>query len=176
MDIKVSVESIDLGDYIDGHRDEDGDYVPGGTLADAIAHKLVEKFSRSDLYDGFRDRVQRIRDEEIRTQLTPVIAEALAKPIKRTNSYGESTGTETTLREVIVDEARKWLSTKADDRYGRSSTETNLQKMIRDAVEDGFKAEIADAVKAAREAVVNQFGSDVGDRVGAIVREALSKR
>src|SRR6185312_4491446 len=174
MDIKVIVESIDLGDYIDGHRDDEGDYIPGGTLADNIAHQLVEKFSRSDLYDGFRDRVQRIRDEEIRAQLAPAIAEALANPIRRTNSYGEQTGPDTTLREVIVDEARKWMNTKQEQRYGERSITTNLQAMIRTAVEDAFKTEIADAVKAARDAVTAEFGSSIGERVSGIVREALS--
>lgn len=176
MDIKVSVENIDLGDYIDGHRDDEGDYIPGGTLADNIAHQLVEKFSRSDLYDGFRKRVQTLRDEEIRAQLTPVIAEAVAAPIKRTNTWGEKTGDDTTLREVIVDEARKWMDTKQEQRYGDRSTTTNLQAMIRAAVEDAFKTEIADAVKAARDAVTTEFGSGIGERVSGIVREALSKR
>lgn len=176
MDIKVIVESIDLGDYIDGHRDEDGDYVPGGTLADNIAHQLVEKFSRSDLYDGFRDRVQRLRDEEIRAQLAPAIAEALANPIRRTNSYGERIGEDTTLREVIVDEARKWMTTKADDRYGSNNTETNLRKMIREAVRDTFATEIAEAVKQAREAVVTELGTTVSEMVADTVRQALAKR
>lgn len=176
MDITVNVENIKLDDYIDSHRDEDGDRVPGGTLGDAIARQLVEKFSRSDLYHGFRERVQSIRDEEIRAQLAPAIAEALANPIRRTNSYGEQTGPDTTLREVIVDEARKWLSSKADDRYGSNSSETNLQKMIREAVRDAFTNEIADAVTAAREAVTVQLGQDIGDRISGVVREALAKR
>lgn len=176
MEIKVSVENIDLGDYIDSHYDEDGDRIPGGTLADAIARQLVDKFSRSDLYHGFRDRVQAVRDEQIRAQLAPAIAEALANPIRRTNSYGEKVGEDTTLREVIVDEARKWLNTKADDRYGRSSSETNLQKMIRDAVQEAFANEIADAVKAAREAVPAQLGTTVSEMVADTVRQALAKR
>lgn len=176
MDIKVSVENIDLGDYIDGHRDDEGDYIPGGTLADNIAHQLVEKFSRSDLYDGFRDRVQRIRDEEIRAQLAPAIAEALANPIRRTNSYGEQTGPDTTLREVIVDEARKWMDTRQEQRYGDRSTTTNLQAMIRTAVEDAFKVELAEAVKEAREAIVTGLGTTVSEMVADTVRQALAKR
>jgi hypothetical protein len=176
MDIKVNVENIDLGDYIDNHYDEDGDRVPGGTLADVIARQLVEKFSRSDLYHGFRDRVQAIRDEEIRAQLAPVIAEALANPIRRTNNYGEQTGADTTLREVIVDEARKWMTSKATDRYGQSSGGanggTNLQVMIRASVEDAFKTEIASAVKEVRDAV----GTNVSELVAAAMNQALAKR
>lgn len=176
MDITVNVENIDLSDYIESHRDDEGDRVPAGTLGDVIARQLVEKFSRSDLYDGLRERVQKIRDEEIRAQLAPAIAEALANPIRRTNSWGETTGEETTLREVIVAEARKWLNSKKDDGYGRATNATNIQVMIRKAVEDAFQAEIADAVKQAREAVVTQLGTDVGDQITAVVRTALAKR
>lgn len=176
MDITVNVENIDLGDYIDNHYDEDGDRVPGGTLADVIARQLVEKFSRSDLYHGFRDRVQAIRDEEIRAQLAPAIAEALANPIRRTNSYGEQTGPDTTLREVIVDEARKWMTSKADDRYGSNNSATNLQKMIRSAVEETFQKEIAAEVKAAKDAVSNQLGKTVAELVSSAVQQALAAR
>ncbi|HEY0935894.1 MAG TPA: hypothetical protein VGD91_19410 [Trebonia sp.] len=176
MEITVSVDKIDLGDYIDSHRDGDGDYVPAGTIGDEVVRQLVEKFSRSDSWKGLAQRVHEIRDDEIRAQLAPVIAEALAKPIHRTNSYGEKAGEDTTLREVIVAEARTWLDTKQKDRYGDRSSTTNLQAMIRAAVEDGFKTEIADAVKAAREAVTTEFGSSIGERVSGIVREALSKR
>jgi hypothetical protein len=177
MDITVNVENIDLGDYIGAHIDDDGDRSPAGTLGDVIARQLVERFARQDTYRGLVERVQKIRDEEIRAQLAPQITEALEAPIRRTNSYGEITGRDTTtLREVIVDEARKWLNSKKDDGYGRTSNATNLQAMIRKAVEDSFQAEIADAVKAAREAVVTQLGSDVGEQISAVVRHALAKR
>lgn len=156
MNITVNVDSIDLGEYIDSHYDSDGDRVPAGTLGDAVVRQLVEKFSRSDVYKGLAERVRTLRDEEIRTQLAPVITEALASPIKRTNSYGEKTGEDTTLREVIVAEARTWLNSKKDDNYGRSTNGTHLQVMIRKAVEDAFQAEIADVVKKIRDDIANQ--------------------
>lgn len=174
MDIKVTVENIDLGDYIDGHRDEDGDYIPGGTLADAIVRQLVDKHSRSDAWKGIAERVQAIRDDEIRTQLAPVIAEALTKPIQTTNAYGERTGTETTLRELIAAEARRYLN-EPSDRYNTDRT-SRLQVEVRKAVAEAFKDEVAGAVQEVRDAVAEAVGGNFTEMVSAAVSQALAKR
>lgn len=176
MEITVNVESIDLSDYIDTHLDEDGGRVPGGTLADLVIRQLVDKAMRAGTWKGVIERVQAVREDEIRAQLAPVIAEAIAKPIKRTNGYGEATGAETTLREVIVDEARKWMNTKSDDRYGQTGSVTNLQKMIRVAVEETFQKEIAAEVKAAKDAVSTRLGKTVAELVSGAVQQALAAR
>lgn len=173
MDIKVNVESIDLAEYIGSHYDEDGDRVPAGTLADVIVHQLVEKFAKSDSYRGLAERVQTIRNDEIRAQLAPVIAEALAKPIQTTNGYGERTGGETTLRELIAAEARRYLTERSE---GYNAKRTRLQVAVREAVDAGFRAEIAAEVKQAKEAVVTQLGATVAELVATAVREALAKR
>lgn len=175
MDIKVNVEKIDLAEYIGSHYDEDGDRVPAGTLADVIARKLVERFAKSDLYDDLAERVRTIRDKEIRSALAPLLAEALAKPIHPTNSWGEKTGGETTLSEVIVAEARKWMNAKVDSYGGRDSL-TNLQKMIRDEVRAGFENEIKAMVTEARNAVSKQVGLTVAAAVQSAVVEGLRTR
>lgn len=177
MDITVSVDKIDLADYIGAHYDEDGDRVPAGTLADVIARQLVERFAKSDLYGDLVQRVRTIRDEEIRAALAPLLAEALAKPIHPTNQWGEKTGAETTLSEVIVAEARKWMNAKADTSYGsRDSSVTNLQKMIRDEVRAGFEGEIKAMVTEARDAVSKQIGETVAVAVQSAVTEGLRAR
>ena len=174
MDIKVNVESIDLAEYIGTHYDEDGDRVPAGTLAEVVVHQLVEKFAKSDSYRGLAERVQTIRNDEIRAQLAPVIAEALAKPIQTTNAYGERTGAETTLRELIAAEARRYLSER-DNGYNAQKG-TRLEIEVRKAVDAAFRAEIAAEVKQAKEAVVTQLGATVAELVATAVREALAKR
>ena len=95
--------------------------------------------------------------------------------MKRTNSYGESTGGETTLREVIVKEAQAWMGQKSNDSY-RNDGLTNLQRMIRAEVASVFEAEIKDAVKAAREAVSKQIGATVATAVADAVNQGLRAR
>lgn len=174
MNINVSVENINLDDYIDTHIDEDGDRVPGGTLRDAIVRQLVDKYSRSDTWKGIAERVQAIRDDEIRAQLAPVVAEALNGPIDRTNSYGEKTGQTTTLREIIAAEARRYLN-EPSERYNTDRT-SRLQVEVRKAVAAAFKDEVAGAVQEVRDAVSAAVGGNFTEMVSAAVSQALAKR
>jgi len=167
VDINVSVENVNLTDVVEQYGDR--------TLGDRIADELVAQFAKSDLYRGLAERVRTIRDEEIRAQLTPVLAEAINTPIVKTNTYGEATGGSTTLRELIVKEAREHLAHR-DQSYNARDTRTVLQQMIDAAIQSAFKAELADAVKEAREAVVTGLGTTVAEMVADTVRQALAKR
>jgi hypothetical protein len=175
MEFTINVDKIDLNDAISHHYDEDGDRVPAGTLGDVIARQLVERFAKSDVYGDLVKRVQTIRDEEIRAALAPLLAGALAKPIHPTNQWGEKTGAETTLAEIIVAEARKWMNAKVDSYGGRDSA-TNLQKMIRDEVRAGFENEIKAMVTEARDAVSKQIATTVAVAVQSAVTEGMRAR
>lgn len=175
MEFTINVDKIDLAEEIGSHYDEDGDRVGKGILADLVVERLVKQFAKSDVYGDLVERVRKIRDEEIRTALAPLLAEALSKPIHPTNQWGEKTGTETTLSEVIVAEARKWMNAKVDSYGGRDSA-TNLQKMIRDEVRAGFENEIKTMVTEARDVVSKQIGTTVAVAVQSAVAEGLRAR
>jgi hypothetical protein len=174
MEFTVNVEKIDLAEHVASHYDDDGDRVPSGTLADLVAHQLVVQFAKSDSYRGLAERVRTIRDEEIRKLLEPTLTEAFTGPIHATNSYGEKTGAATTLRELIMAEAKK-ITTLPSDSYSRDKG-TRLQQIIRAEVDAAFKAEIAQAVKDAREAVGKEFGSTISEAITAAVRDAMRAR
>lgn len=175
MNITVNVDKIDLNEQIEAHYDHETDErVPGGIFADLVAHQLVTKFAKSDSYAGLTERVRTIRDEEIRKLLEPALAEAFQAPIHATNSYGEKTGASTTLRELIMIEARKLVSQPADRSWNEKTTV--LQKAIREQVDAAFKAEIAEAVKEAKAAVVEQLGTTVAQLVTDAVRDAMKAR
>jgi hypothetical protein len=179
VNIEIKVDDVTLStvvaDVVD--FDEDGDLVSSGkekTVADLVAEQIVARLVRDDRYPRLRDKVTEIRDEEIRAAIRPAIVEAVTRPIKRTNGYGEPTGQETTLSEVIVDEARKFMKEPAD-KYRREDG-TVLQKLVRDEVHRAFGAEIADAVKQARELVATQLGDKVSDQITAAVRAGLKAK
>lgn len=166
MQVTVNVEDINLADVINQYTDQ--------TLAEALVEKLTLRIVQDDSYKGIAERVRQIRDEEIRAALTPVIAAALAEPIHPTNAWGEKTGTLTTLREVIIAEARKWMDVKGERGYGsREDGLTNLQRMIRDEVRAGFENEIKAMVTEARNAVSKQIGTTVAVAVQSAVNEGL---
>jgi len=176
MDIVVNVDAsqIDLNEYISAYYDEDGDRIGGRTVADAVVAALVNQAAKGDYSDSLKQRVKDIRDEEIRKAIAPTLAEAIATPIVKTNSYGEPIGKETTLRELILEEARK-IWEQPVDRYSREKG-THLQAAIRKAVMEAFQAELAEAVKVAREVVAHEIGGSIADVVTKAVKTGLSTR
>ncbi|MFJ7417934.1 hypothetical protein ACIQXD_04895 [Streptomyces uncialis] len=178
MNITIQVDEITLstivGDVIG--IDEDGDTIVEGqrTVADLVAQQVMERVVRDDQYPNLRQRVTDIRDEEIREAVRPTIEAAITRPIHKTNGYGERTGEQTTLSELIAGEARKMLAEPVE-RYNPAKG-TQLQQMIRDEVKRTFQQEIADTVAAARDAVMGELGADIARQVTAAVTAGLQKR
>lgn len=179
MNIEIKVDDITLSTVVADVMvyDEDGDLVPSGkerTVAELVAAQIVERVVRDDRYPRLKDKATEIRDEEIRAAIQPAIVEAVTRPIKKTNGYGEPTGQVTTLSEVIVDEARKFMK-EPFDKYSREKG-TVLEAMVRAEIHKAFGAEIADAVKQARELVAGELGDKVSDQITAAVRAGLKAK
>lgn len=178
MNINITVDDVTLetlvGEVVG--FDEDGDtYTQGSkTVADMVADCIVLKLVGDKRWPGLRDQVMEIRKEEIRAAVRPSIDEALARPIYKTNSYGERTGGQTTLSELIAEEARKQL-TEPVDRYNRERGSL-LEQAVRAEVKRAFQEEIADAVKQARDLVTKELGDTISEQIAVTVRQALAKR
>ncbi|GAA4891132.1 hypothetical protein ACFPM3_20375 [Streptomyces coeruleoprunus] len=176
MEIKILIDEITLdtvvGDVI--RYDEDGDaYCDGkATVADKVAELIKDAVAKTPEYTSLRERVTSIRTEEIRAAVKPVIQEALKRPIQRTNYYGEATGKETTLSEIIMDEAKKTF-TEVRDSYRNKRPFIN--EVVQAEVQKAFGTYIQDEVKKAREAVAAELGSKVSATVAQSVLDALTK-
>lgn len=173
MDINVTLDKASLDTVIDqvAGLDEDGDeYEIGGrTLGDAVAGLIAARLLKETNYaNTLREKVATIREDEIRQAIRPLIEEALAQPIAQTNQYGQRTGKDLTLLELVVEQVGIVLKEKSDRH--RSDSPTVLQKAIRTEVEKALKDEITSAVTAVRAALVGQ----VGDQIRAYAVEAVS--
>lgn len=179
MNIEINVSEIDLDTVIAKTVafDEDGDAYTTGErrLGDAIVLQLVERIVRDNAYgNAIRDRVQRIRDEEIRAAVQPIIADAVAAPVQKTNSYGEPIGAASTMREVVIDQVRKFLEERPDS-Y-RNNNQTRLSLLVRAEVEAVFKKELAAEVQKVRDAVLEGIGGQVSTQVQDAIRAGLSAK
>ncbi|MFG3136051.1 hypothetical protein ACGFZA_07490 [Streptomyces sp. NPDC048211] len=178
MNITIQVEEITLNTVVADTVafDEEGDAYSTGqqTVAHLVAAQIVERLVKDARYPGLRDQVTEIRKEEIRAAVRPSIDEALARPIYKTNTYGERTGQETTLAELIADEARKQL-TEPSDRY-RSEKGSILQQAVRAEVQKAFQSEIAEAVQKTRDLVIAELGGDIAQQITKAVTAGLTKR
>lgn len=174
MQINVTVDNVDLTTPV-GTRpeyDSDGDYsgeVPK-TLADLVAEKLAARLTKDDQYPRLRELVDRIRTEEIQAAIKPAIEAAIAKPIRKTNSWGESTGQETTLTELVVSEVRNVLEKR--DSYDRAAP-TFVQKIIRDEVTRALSQELKEAIAAEKTKVVAAVRAQAAELIAESVRKGI---
>lgn len=107
MKIEVTVDEITLDTMVASAfvYDDEGELVPDGksrSVADLVAEKITDRITADFRYNSLRDAVLRIRDEEIRTAVQPLIQEALTRPRQRTNTWGDPVGEETTLTRSSV--------------------------------------------------------------------------
>lgn len=179
MNITVTVDEITLtaviGDTVEYDEDGDAQVVGHKTVADLVATQIVDRLVKdTDRWPSLRERVTQIRDEEIRARIAPSIDAAVNKPIRKTNMYGEATGVETTLSELIVAEAQKFL-TKNVDNYNRQKGSV-LGQMIAAEVKKAFETDIAAAVKQVRETVAAQIGTTASSQITAAALQALAAR
>ena len=176
MNITVKVDEISLSTVVDqalGYDDEGGPYVAGErTVAHLVAEIIVDRLVQErDRWYELRQTVTEIKREVIREAVRPMVEQAIAEPIQKTNSFGDAVSGPTTLREVIVDEARKVISSKDPNDY-RGDKGTFLVRVVREEVAAALRAEIADAVKQAKASVAGEIGS----QVAAAVTNAMKGR
>lgn len=168
MNITVNVDEVSLSTSVADTLayDEEGNVVgESHTIGEIVAQKIVERLAKEDRYHELTRQVQEIRKEVIREAVRPQVEEALNKPFRRSNIYGEPAGEPVTLRELIVDEVRRVLKDPAD-KYNRDRG-TVLEAAVHKEVEAAFASEIREAVKQTRE--------QVSDRIGQIVADAVSE-
>jgi hypothetical protein len=165
LNIEVNVIDVDLNTVlVPGYEDS-----APTTLADKVVDQLVREALKEDGWKPLVRRVQEIRDEEIRKLVLPAITEAFEKPVQKTNTWGEPTGEPLTLREVVVEEARKILNgTKSDSFRG---DEPLGRQLINQMVLKELRAELTDAIKTEREKVVTA----VREQAAQLITEAVTK-
>lgn len=167
MNITVNVDGVTLSTVVGNviGYDEDGDPVTKGerTIADMVTEKIVAVLVKDDRWKSLKDEVQKIRAEMVREALRPLVAEAIAAPVQKTNTWGEPSGEPVTMRELILEETRKLVREPADS-YHRDQG-TVIQKMVRDEVRAALLKDIKDTVLRAR--------SQVADEAGRLVSEAV---
>lgn len=167
----VRVDEASLGAVTSSTRvwvgpDED-DYRPF-TLGDMVAQGMVNRVLKDPGWEGIRRRIAEVTREEIREQVTPMIADTLTRGFPKTNSYGEPVIGTTTLSELIMAEVKKVLTQGAPN-APFNSKETVLQRMVADAVRAEFARVITDQVAAVRK----EIAEAAADQVKAAVLKSL---
>jgi hypothetical protein len=176
MNITVKVDEVSLSTAVGNILKYDGEDGPYAAEARTVGHLVAEMIVDRLTQDGERwyelsRTVTEIKREVIREAVLPMVEQAITEPIQKTSAYGDPIGDPVTLREVIVDEARKVINSKDPNDY-RGDKGTFLVRVVREEVSNALRAEIADAVKQAKALVAGE----IGQQVAAAVTNAMKGR
>jgi hypothetical protein len=172
VQITVNVDHVDLTSIIGSRRvgtSYEDEHEEPFTLADAIAEKVAADLRKDNHWPDLKTRVAQIRDEEIREHLRPIVADAVAAPIKRTNVYGEPTGQQVTLIEHIVTEAQAMLNRPVDG----SRSQTLVQKLIREQVDRALVAELRAAVTDEKTKVIAAIRNKAAELLTEAIKQGI---
>lgn len=170
MQINVTVEGIEAVDLNTPVVNVDTDEPV--TLADVIADRAVRTLAYEDGRD-LRHRIGQIRDEQIRAAVLPQVAAAIETGLQQTNSWGEPVGEPTSLRDLILKEAKEAISRPADA-YDRKKG-TVLEKVVREAVDRTIRAELSAVLAEEKAKVVAAVQAQAAELIAEAVRKGLGR-
>lgn len=144
----------------------------GKTLGDLVAEKLADKiysmYAHEDIRE-LRNQIARDREKLIRERLEPILSKAMSGEIYATNGYGERIGGKPiTIRELIVSEAGKALTTRS--RYDQKPTV--LEQAVSKEVNAVLTKELNEAVGAAKAELVKA----VRDKAAQFMTDEVLRR
>lgn len=178
MEITINVDAtdIDLKTEVGERRRWDSDAeeyetVPQ-TLGDAVAARIAKALQQDDGYKTLRTRVMEARDAEIRDQVKPIVAEAIASSVQPTNSYGQPVGQPVSLTELIVKEAREVLNRR--DGYG-DKQRSYIQQIVAEAVDKAIRTELGAAIADEKAKVVAAIRARAADLIAQAVKEGIGR-
>lgn len=177
MEINVTVDNLTLesiiGEVRTWNEDSERYETEGQTLGALLAEKLAKSVRESEAWPEAKKRVAVIREEEIRARIVPQIEQAMTEPIRKTNTWGEPTGQAMTMRELILDEVKKFMSEPADRHYREKGTV--LEKYVRDTVQSTIKTELAEVLAEEKAKVVAAVRAKAADLIAEAVKQGIGR-
>lgn len=129
-------------------------------IVQECARRLLQQY---ELTDDVRRRMKQVTGDEIRAAVQPLIQAALDEGFQPTDSFGSPKGEPTTLRDMIVQEARRDLgASKHPGHHG--SKQTLLEEIVGREVERAVREDLKQAMDEARKqvrAAVEKKGAEI---------------
>lgn len=146
----------------------------GDAVVEEIAARLTKEIKRDSREGRYLSAVQEARAaavEAVKTEAAAVVREALAEGVQLTDTWGQPQGPRVSLRDLILDEVRKYLAEKPPrPGYGDRERPGGFAELLRTAVTDGLRKELADEIKAARAEVAAKVRERAAEILGDVVK------
>lgn len=175
--MKIEIDLAETGTL--HYTDNDGEMGPTGTIQEAIIAEAARQL-REWLQEELRPRMAEIRREvsnarfeALESVLSQEVIEAMDEPIRKTNHYGDPTGEITTLKEMVVEEVKRYLEEKTGDGFSSRKYMTRAEKYVQEEVDKVIKRELRVAMDKAQEAAVAVVEETATEVVTAAMRKKL---
>lgn len=159
-----------------GYDPDSGPEVEPVSLGEMVVAGIVERLVADMKRDAtdYRDAVREAREaarEAVTNEAGALVKKALTEGVQRTNTWGEAQGEKVTLRDLILDEIRKYLDEKPP-RPGYSERERpgGFAELLRHEVTAGMQKELAEEIKAARAQVAAKVRERAAELIGDVVK------
>ncbi|GAA0632471.1 hypothetical protein GCM10010174_61920 [Kutzneria viridogrisea] len=157
----IGYRQVDTGD---GYRDEPI------TLASALLDRLEHRFAADFARWGKELLAERL-SAHIDSVAADIVATAVDTPVRRTNTWGEPCGPETTVRDLIHSEVRSWLTTTSNGAGRRA--ETNLDTLLQRHVQRELGGEMLAAIAEGKATVLDSISAHASEVFTSVLRKAV---
>jgi hypothetical protein len=173
LNITVNVTDVDLDSILEPGIESDGEthgHMEPVTLREAVIQRVagdvLTRMAHEDRAAILR-RISEIRAEVIRELVTPILEEAVASGVQRTNTFGEPTGPVKPLRDIVLEEARAALTKR--EYHDRP---TFVEKVVREEVQRTIREELQAEIKAEAE----KAKAAIRAKAAELIAEEAAKR
>lgn len=144
-------------------------------VIDRAAKVVADEAARTlHLSKELRARALQRVDTIVDTAVIPLVGEVLAGEVRRTNTYGEPVGPPATLRELVIEAARKQM-TPGKNPGMSSQSRTSLDEAIASTVKAVVAKELADEIAAAKKVVRDALGQSVAETMAETITKAMAR-
>lgn len=138
--------------------------------------RLLENLQKND-NSKINDRIIALVDEGLSEQLADILENIESYEITKSCGYSETT--KTTVKEMILEKAAKWLETKVDEKgrtpdYRSDKKMTRLEYIVRSVLDeelDSFKKEVREESKK----YLEEYDKKVRDIIAENVKDIVTK-
>lgn len=154
--------SLDLTDVLRQYKYDEEVNTVEAILLDMAAKQLLNRTLDNEAKHQLAVRVREIRDLNILEQIQPLVAEAIAQSVQRTDGYGKPVGEPVTIADEVVRVATEHLRSGGTPHSGRSKTviQSLIESEVERVISREFKASL-DAGKAELSAALKERGAQV---------------
>jgi hypothetical protein len=178
--VKITIDTAELVAANIQRYDEDGNPMPSPDFHESVVEAVArivagDVLTKGSLAYDIRQEVAVAITEEVKRQAVELVRQAVAAPVRPSTAWGDRTGEETTVREMVRKELQEFVKPTKPQRYRDSYDKTphNLGELIASLAKEVWTSELQ---KEAQEAKAQVTGEVRKKALAAAVRVLNGER